>query len=187
MTTSSLRRSPADLSFRSFERYRRLMSAALTERTVLPAGPTQRMADLLVALKAHGRPALIATDGTHIELPDELYEVLKDVVAALSQGLAITVAPQHTVLTTGQAADLLGVSRPTLVRLLEAGEIPFDKPGRHRRIRLGDLLAYQQRARRARAAGLDEMVRVSEEAGIYDVPAEASFERATDRPEVDTA
>jgi excisionase family DNA binding protein len=82
-------------------------------------------------------------------------------VAALSQGLAITVAPQHTVLTTGQAADLLGVSRPTLVRLLEAGEIPFNKPGRHRRIRLGDLLAYQQRARRARAVGLDEMVRVS--------------------------
>ncbi|MGH3549318.1 MAG: helix-turn-helix domain-containing protein [Pseudonocardiaceae bacterium] len=89
-------------------------------------------------------------------------------------------------LTTGQAADILGVSRPTLVRLLEAREIPFDKPGRHRRIRLGDLLAYQQRARRARAAGLDEMVRVSEEAGIYDLPADASFERAADRPEVDT-
>lgn len=161
------------------------MSTALTERTVLPGEPTQRMADLLVALKTHGRPALIAADGTHIELPDELYEVLKDVVAALSQGLAITVAPQHTVLTTGQAADLLGVSRPTLVRLLEAGEIPFGKPGRHRRIRLGDLLAYQQRARRARAAGLDEMVRVSEDAGIYDLPDDASSKRAADRPEVD--
>ena len=161
------------------------MNARLTERTVLPSGPTQPMVDLLVALREHGRPALVASDGVHIELPDELHEVLKDVVAALSQGLAITVAPQHTVLTTGQAADLLGVSRPTLVRLLEAGEIPFDQPGRHRRIRLGDLLAYQQRARRARAAGLDEMVRVSEDAGVYDLSEGASFERVTSHKEDD--
>lgn len=109
-------------------------------------------------------------------------QVLNDVVAALSQGLAITVAPQHTVLTTSQAADLLGVSRPTLVRLLEDGEIPFDKPGRHRRIRLRDVLAYQQRARRARAAGLDAMVRVSEDAGLYDLPEDASVNRRDARP-----
>jgi len=159
----------------------------MTERTVLPGEASQRMTDLLTALKAHGRPALVGNDGIHIELPDELYEVLKDVVTALSQGLAITVAPQHTVLTTGQAADLLGVSRPTLVRLLEAGEIPFDKPGRHRRIRLGDVLAYQERSRRSRAAGLDEMVRVSEDAGIYDLPHDATFDRAARRLEVDSA
>lgn len=109
----------------------------------------------------------------------------KDIVTALSQGLAITVAPQHTVLTSGQAAELLGVSRPTLVRLLEAGEIPFDKPGRHRRIKLGDLLAYQQRARRARATGLDEMVRTFEDAGVYDLPDNASIERAGNPREVD--
>ncbi len=163
------------------------MSATLTERTVLPGEPNRRMADLLVALRAHGRPALVGGDGTRIELPDELYEVMKDVAAALSQGLAITVAPQHTVLTTGQAADLLGVSRPTLVRLLETGEIPFDKPGRHRRIRLGDLLAYQQRARRARAAGLDEMVRAAEDAGLYDLPDDASIERANDHREVNAS
>lgn len=154
----------------------------MPERTVLPAEPAQRMTDLLVALQTHGRPALVAADGTRIELPEELYEVLNDVVAALSQGLAITIAPQHTVLTTSQAADLLGVSRPTLVRLLEAGEIPFDKPGRHRRIRLRDVLAYQQRARRARAAGLDEMVRVSEDAGVYDLPEDAAVDRRTEHP-----
>ncbi len=159
----------------------------MTERTVLPGEPSRRMADLLTVLKAHGRPALVGDDGTHIELPDELYEVLKDVVTALSQGLAITVAPQHTVLTTSQAADLLGVSRPTLVRLLEAGAIPFDKPGRHRRVRLGDVLAYQERSRRSRAAGLDEMVRVSEDAGIYDLPHDAVFERADRHPEGDPA
>lgn len=154
----------------------------MSERTVLPAEPAQRMIDLLVVLQAHDRPALVASDGVRIELPEELYEVLKDVVAALSQGLAITVAPQHTVLTTSQAADLLGISRPTLVRLLEAGEIPFDKPARHRRIRLRDVLAYQERARRARAAGLDEMVRASEDAGVYDLPEDAVIDRCAGRP-----
>lgn len=140
------------------------------------------MIDLLVALQAPSRPALVAADGTRIELPEELYEVLKDVVGALSQGLAITVAPQHTVLTTTQAADLLGISRPTLVRLLEADAIPFDKPGRHRRIRLPDVLAYQERARRGRASGLDEMVRESENAGIYDIPEDVVTERLSDIP-----
>lgn len=162
------------------------MSATLPERTLLPGEPAHRMVDLLVALRSHGRPALVGADGTHIELPQELYDVLTDVVGALSQGLAITVAPQHTVLTTSQAAEILGISRPTLVRLLESGEIPFEKPGRHRRIRLRDVLAYQQRARRARAAGLDEMVRVSEDAGIYDIPAGAELERL-DGPSVEDA
>ncbi|HUY47412.1 MAG TPA: helix-turn-helix domain-containing protein [Streptosporangiaceae bacterium] len=103
--------------------------------------------------------------------------MLREVVAALSQGLAITVAPHQTVLSTSEAAQLLGVSRPTLVRLLGSGDIPFDKPGRHRRVRLADLLAYQQRSRRRHAALLDQMVGDAEEAGLYDLPGEAPFER----------
>jgi excisionase family DNA binding protein len=99
-----------------------------------------------------------------------VFEVLRDVVAALSQGLAITVAPHQTVLSTSEAAQLLGVSRPTLVRLLESGEIPFDKPGRHRKVRLADLLAYQQRSQHRRAALLDQMVAEAEDDGLYDLP-----------------
>lgn len=138
------------------------------------------MRELRGALTAQGdarRPALIAADGSRIELPDELYEVLHAVVTALAEGLAITVAPTHTVLTTSEAADLLGVSRPTLVRLLEAGEIPYERPGRHRRVRLDDVLAYQQRAQRARAAGLDTMVRDAEDSGLYDLPEDAALQR----------
>jgi excisionase family DNA binding protein len=95
----------------------------------------------------------------------------------MSQGLAITVAPLHTVLTTSEAAHVLGVSRPTLVRLLEAGEIPYEQPNRHRRVRLADVLAYQERARRARAAGLDDMARTGEDDGLYDLPLDVPFER----------
>lgn len=156
------------------------MATKMSERTVMPPEQPARLLELLTALDARGgsvRPALTVPDGTMVELPDELYEVLRDVIEALAHGLAITVAPMHTVLTTSQAADLLGISRPTLVRLLEAGEIPYDQPGRHRRVRLDDVLAYQQRSRRARAAGLDEMVRHAEDAGIYDLPEDATVER----------
>lgn len=63
------------------------MTTAPAERTVLPGGPTSRMAELLTVLEASRRPALVSPDGVNIELPDELYEVLRDVTAALSQGV----------------------------------------------------------------------------------------------------
>jgi excisionase family DNA binding protein len=155
------------------------VTAAPPERTVLPGGVEGRLAELLAALETTRRPALVGGDGRRIELPGELSDVLYDVVWALSRGLAITIAPHHTVMGTGEAAAMLGISRPTLVRLLEAGEIPFDKPGRHRRIRLDDLLAYHERSRRARATGLDEMVRAAEDAGVYDLPNDAVIERGS--------
>ncbi|RCW45892.1 excisionase family DNA binding protein [Halopolyspora algeriensis] len=155
----------------------------MSERTVLPPRRTGELSHLLSALNdtaGGAQPALVARDGSRIELPDELFEVLQDVATALSQGMAITVAPQHTVLTTSETAELLGVSRPTVVRLLESGEIPYEQPGRHRRLRLADVLAYQQRRRRSRAAGLDEMVHESEEDGIYDLPDDAVTQRSSD-------
>lgn len=142
------------------------MTITPLERTVLPGRGGDQVGELLTALEATRRPTLVAADGVVIELPDDLFDLLHDVVAALSRGLAITIAPRHTVLGTGEAAELLGMSRPTLVRLLESGAIPFEQPGRHRRIRLDDLLAHQERSRRARASGLDEMVRAGEEAGV---------------------
>ncbi|HTX01404.1 MAG TPA: helix-turn-helix domain-containing protein [Acidimicrobiales bacterium] len=82
--------------------------------------------------------------------------MIRHVVAAMSKGLAVTVAPQTMALSTQQAADLLGVSRPTLVRHLESGDIPFERVGSHRRLRLTDVLAYRERRRENQYAFLAE-------------------------------
>jgi excisionase family DNA binding protein len=71
----------------------------------------------------------------------------------------------------GQAADLLGVSRPTLTKLLDEGKIPHNRPNSHRRIKLADLLEYQRRRRRERRELLQEMTTSSIEMGLYDLAA----------------
>jgi excisionase family DNA binding protein len=150
------------------------MANALKERTVLPPAdpaPLARFARGLNAGVAPARARLVGADGVEIEIPDELYGVLLDVVGALSQGLAITIALHNTMLTTQEAADLLGISRPTLVRLLTEGEIPHSMRGRHRRVLLADVLTYRERARRERRQTLDDMATSGEEAGLYDATA----------------
>ncbi|HAM43529.1 MAG TPA: hypothetical protein DCM67_00695 [Propionibacteriaceae bacterium] len=84
------------------------------------------------------------------------------------QGMAVSVIPQSARLTTQQAADFLGVSRPTLVRLLERGEIPMSKPGRHRYVQLQDLVTYQDAMQSRRREILDTMAREAAEVGLYE-------------------
>ncbi|GIG88978.1 helix-turn-helix domain-containing protein [Plantactinospora endophytica] len=131
-------------------------AATLRQETYLPEGGGE-VAEVYDFLKAHeeagrGRPGpryflAGAEPGDQVELPSEVYKVLRQVVEALRQGLAVTVAPLTQTLTTQQAADLLGVSRPTLIKLLDQGRIPFERAGTHRRVLLRDLLAYRTRRR----------------------------------------
>lgn len=146
------------------------MTVALEQHTVLPSESSRpallAMSELLEP--GHERAKLVGPDGTTVELPDQVYQVLRDVAAAMSRGLAITVAPHNTLLTTQEAADLLSISRPTLVRLLTDGLIAFELRGRHRRIRLADLLEYQRTVRTERRKILDQMTRDAEDDGLYD-------------------
>ncbi|MDE3721289.1 helix-turn-helix domain-containing protein [Nocardiopsis sp. N85] len=149
------------------------MTTTLHERTVLPPDDRSELTRLARDLTAttHGaRARLVGPDGSEIALPEELHSVLRDVVEALSQGLAISIAPHNTMLTTQEAADLLGISRPTLVRLLTEDKIPYSMRGRHRRVMLNDLLGYKERSRKERGAVLDTMAAEGEESGLYDVP-----------------
>jgi len=74
-----------------------------------------------------------ASPEDRVALPPDLYRALRQVVNALDQGLAVTIAPLTQVLTTQQAADLLGVSRPTVIKLLDEGKIRFERVGSRRR------------------------------------------------------
>lgn len=149
-------------------------TASSDSTTYFPDESGAEIVDFVKALQARGiaapeaKAALVGPDNSRIELPDALHRVLLQVAEALMQGMAITVAPQSARLTTQQAADFLGVSRPTLVRLLERGEIPMTKPGRHRYVELRDLVAYQETARHRRRAILDQMAAEADVDGLYD-------------------
>ena len=111
----------------------------------------------------HEVARLIGPDGTEIALPASAFRALQRVVEAMSHGASIALVPHGKELTTKQAADLLHVSRPFLVRQLLGKEIPFERVGSHRRVRLEDVLAYRERRARARRKLLDDMTASAQE------------------------
>jgi excisionase family DNA binding protein len=135
--------------------------SAMVAQTYQPSEDAAQVRSFLAAHEhRHGHlPApryLLAGDGEgeQIELPETVYRALVQVVEALAAGKAVTVTPQESQLTTQQAADLLGVSRPTVVRLVDSGELSAERHGNRRRLPLGDVLAYRERRRQRQYAML---------------------------------
>lgn len=93
----------------------------------------------------------------HLVLDPALSRLLVQLLGHLQKGDGVTFVPISKQLTTQQAADILNVSRPFLIKLLERGEIAFDKVGRHRRIRAQDLFAYKREREAERAAAMEEL------------------------------
>lgn len=139
--------------------------ARAAQSTYLPDDPVQVAAvyDFMAAHTRRGgeppveRYRLIGSGpGDEVDIPEHVYRILRDVIEAMHHNLAITLVPQTTTLTTQQAADLLGVSRPTLVKYLEQGRLPFQKVGSHRRVMLADLMAFQEERKQAQRRFLAE-------------------------------
>lgn len=133
-----------------------MSSASLAEQTYLPE-QVEELGQVYDFLSAHEErrgglptPRYMLTGSEahdHVEVPAEVHRALLQVVEALRAGRAVTVAPHSTTLTTQQAADLLGLSRPTVVKLIESGQLPCERIGQHRKVRLRDVLEYRQRRR----------------------------------------
>jgi excisionase family DNA binding protein len=146
---------------------------AVRTEVIFPPEDLDSLGALVRFVETLAEPArLVGPTGDQVFLPSEVYQVLVEVVEAMRAGKAISLAPTTQRLTTQQAANFLGVSRPTLVKLLEEGKIRFDRPGRHRRVSLLDLLAYQVSRRSERRDVLRSLTNKSSELGLYEKSAE---------------
>lgn len=97
----------------------------------------------------------IQETGEFITIPKKALALLSDIIQNMAEGKTITIVPSNSELSTQQAADMLNVSRPHLVKLLEAKKIPFKKVGSHRRILLNDIIEYKEQQAKQRATQLD--------------------------------
>lgn len=129
--------------------------------TLFPQEST-RYEELSKLLETRGS-IFLSSDGGELELPNELHDVLVQAVEILDRGEAVAVLQRKTLLTTQEAADVLGVSRPTLIKYLEKGEIAYEHRGRHRRIALKNVLDFQLRTLVQRREILDELETDSED------------------------
>lgn len=142
---------------------RRVRMPTETE-VMLAAESSQRLA---ASLSSGDQARLRLIDGdTDVTVPVVAIHMLVDILNQMALGNAVSLVPIHAELTTQQAADLLSVSRPYLVKQLESGAIPFHKLGRHRRIRYCDLMAYQAQVDQDGREAVDALTAEAQELGL---------------------
>ncbi len=143
-----------------------LETALPVEREVAAAVESQRALAAFLSTQFETQRIQIfdAKNEAHqVELPTSALRLLVDVLSELAEGNAVKVVPIHAELTTQEAADMLNVSRPHLVKLLESGALAFHKTGKHRRIRFADLMAFKTEQDRASAQAMEALAKQAQE------------------------
>jgi excisionase family DNA binding protein len=145
-----------------------LMTTELDPVTI-PGAEKEQVEELHRLMQRAGRAHLVGRGGEPaLPLPDAVYSLLLRILQNMQEGKAVSIVPFMQDLTTQEAANLLGVSRPFFVKLVEAGTLPFHMTGTHRRVYLKDLLDYKQRRDRDRLDAINRMAQIEEDAGVYD-------------------
>ena len=128
------------------------------------------LASVLEELKSGNKGVEIEIEETEekIKIPLIALKLLAQILKATSQGKPISIVPVATEMTTQAAAELLGCSRPHLVKSLESGEIPFTKVGKHRRVKYEDVVSYKRKMKERQKSLLIAMMKADEEKGLYD-------------------
>ena len=136
------------------------VQAAIQGQRVLAAHLSTAPATQTIQILDHDRQL------HQVELPTSALRLLVDILAELADGNAVQVVPVHAELTTQEAADLLNVSRPHLVKLLEDGALPFHRTGKHRRVRFADLMQFKAARERASEQAMKELAEQAQELSL---------------------
>jgi excisionase family DNA binding protein len=142
--------------------------AGTAQRSIALPQTEHKQVQELEAMLNRGNAALVSSAGERIDLPNTVYEILRKLVTLMARGQAVTLVPDNQAVTTERAADILGMSRPFFVKLLETGVMPFHRVGYQRRVYLRDVLAYAQKRDQERHAALDRLSRAAVVTGLCD-------------------
>jgi excisionase family DNA binding protein len=136
--------------------------------TLTPAAAaTARTASQHLAGLQNGKLEFQTSNGETFSIPSEVIPIFQEVLEQLSNERAVLVLALDSELSTFEAADLLGVSRPFVKRLLEQGKIPFHMVGTHHRVRLADMLKYQEQQYQDSLEAMAELSAQAQELGLY--------------------
>ncbi len=137
------------------------MSSTALYEPIVPSSDDSRVAkrssETLSRYVANSLSVRVGNTNDEIELPEGAVRLLVDILVNMAEGNAVTLIPVHAELTTQQAADFLGISRPFLIRLLEEGVIPYHKVGTHRRVCFEDVRDYKKRMLEERESALEAL------------------------------
>jgi excisionase family DNA binding protein len=129
--------------------------------------------EMALSQREGNAPVRLKAGDREVDVPDCVADLLLQYASLARQGLGAVLVPQERTLTTQEAADILNVSRPWVVRLVDSGDIPHTRVGNRRRIALGDVLAYKRARDARRREALREAVRLDYEMGLYALEAES--------------
>jgi len=126
------------------------------------------LAAVLEQLKSDNPEIEIEETRERIKIPLSALKLLAKILKVTSQGNPVSIVPVATEMTTQKAAEILGCSRPYLVSLLETGEIEYTKVGKHRRVRLEDIMNYKEKMKKNQKKHIIDVMKFDEEIGLYD-------------------